>query len=85
MLTMAARGWRPALDSSRQYTAAWWVVAKVPFRCTRTTASKSSSDMEKSMASRTMPALLTSTSSRPNSSTAWRTRLDAPAQSATSS
>ncbi len=82
---MAARGWRPALDSSRQYTEAWWVVAKVPFKCTRTTESKASSVMEKSMPSRTMPALLTSTSRRPNSSTAWRTMLAAPAQSATSS
>ena len=50
--------------------AAWFDGAHVPLRCTRITASKSASDMFQMAASRTMPALLTSTSSRPQVSTA---------------
>ena len=42
----------------------------VPYRCTLTTASKSSGDIENIILSRRMPALFTSTSRRPNASIA---------------
>ena len=56
----------PALACSRQWAAAKRVGTKWPFRCTSTTSSHSSSVIDTSMRSRRMPALLTSTSSRPN-------------------
>ncbi len=80
-----ARGWLPAFDCSRQYTAAWCDGAHVPLRCTRITESKSSSVIEKIMRSRRIPALFTSTSSLPNVSIAWWTMARAPSKSATSS
>ena len=49
------------------------------------TESNSSSAIVKIILSRRMPALLTSTSRRPNASTADSTMLFAPAKSATSS
>src|SRR5215212_6311691 len=63
----------PAFDRSRQWAAAWRVGQKWPFRCTPTTASHSASDIENTIRSRRMPALLTSTSRRPNASTASAT------------
>ena len=62
----------PFLCSSRQYAAAWRQRLKVPFRCTAMTESKSSSLMLKSMRSRRMPALFTTTCSAPHLSiAAW--------------
>ena len=75
---------RPS-TGARQYSAAWRVAAKWPFRCTRMTASHSSSLVVKSMRSRTKPALFTSTSSPPNVSIAVCTSRCAPSQSAMSS
>ena len=74
----------PAFDRSRQWATAWRVGAKWPFRWTRITASHSSSEVLANMRSRRKPALLTSTSSRPNASTAVATSASAWAQSATS-
>ena len=70
VLMIAARGWRPSLDSLRQYCEAWLIVLKAPYMCTFTTESKSSGDIENIILSRRMPALLTKMSSRPNASIA---------------
>src|SRR5213593_995533 len=68
----------PFLCSSRQYSHAWRHMLKVPFRCTATTASQSSSAMLKIIRSRRMPALLTTMSSLPKVSSAhWTMRLAA--------
>ena len=75
---------RPS-TAPRQYSVAWRVGAKWPFRCTRITASHSSSLVVNTMRSRTKPALLTSTSSPPNVSIAVCTSRRAPSQSAMSS
>ena len=75
----------PALLSSRQWRTAAWVGANVPLRCTRITESQSASVMPQMVASRAMPALLTTMSRRPNSSMAWATMRAAPSTSATSS
>src|SRR5215831_8033402 len=75
----------PALLRSRQYAAARWTVQNVPRRWTRMTPSQSSGVMLTSMRSRRMPALATTTSSRPNASSAVCTRRRAPSQSAQSS
>ena len=85
VLTMRACTSSPALVRSRQCCTAQRLGAKWPFRCTRTTASHSSSVADTNMRSRTTPALLTTTSSRPNASMAASTRCWAPSQSATSS
>src|SRR4051794_7249399 len=73
----------PRLHASRQYAQACRVIAKVPLRWTATTASNSSSVMETSIRSRTIPALLTTTSSRPNRATVFSTSACVPAQSVT--
>ncbi len=73
-----------ALDRARQCAAAKWVVLKWPFRWTRITESHSSSDIEKTIRSRRMPALLTRMSSCPNSATANSTSSRACWWSATS-
>ncbi len=73
----------PALARSRQYAAAHRAGANVPRRWTLITASHSSAVMFTSMRSRRMPALLISTSRRPNDSTAVLMRRWAPSQSAT--
>ena len=78
MLTIEALGWRPSLDSLRQYAEACCIVLKAPYMWTFTTASKSSGDIENIILSRRMPALFTSTSSRPNASIAVLTMLPAP-------
>ena len=65
---MRASGARPAFDSLRQCSAAWRARQKWPFRCTRSTASHSSSPHDTNMRSRTKPALLTTTSRRPKRS-----------------
>ena len=70
VLMMRASSLSPALARSRQCAAAWRATQKCPFRCTRTTASHSSSEVLTNMRSRTKPALLTTTSSRPNASSA---------------
>ena len=75
----------PAFARSRQYSAACRMVANVPRRCTRITASHSSIVMLASIRSRRMPALFTTMSRAPNASTAVRTRRRAPSQSETSS
>ena len=62
---MRASTLAPALAWSRQWAAAWRATAKWPLRCTRTTASHSSSAALANMRSRTKPALLT-TASRPS-------------------
>jgi len=80
---IAARGWRPSFDSLRQYAEAWCIVLKAPYRCTLTTESKSSGDIENIILSRRIPALLTSTSSRPNASIAEPMMFLAPSKSAT--
>src|SRR5258708_737564 len=85
VLTMRASTASPFLAHARQYTEAWRVTAKWPFRCTRMTASHSSSLVVKSMRSRTKPALFTSTSRRPKVSIAVCTSARAPSQSAMSS
>src|ERR671918_538026 len=82
---MRASTGSPALERSRQCSAANRPTAKWPLRWTRTTASHSSSPEDTNMRSRTNPALLTTTSSPPKASTAVRTRRRAPSQSATSS
>ena len=56
--------------SDRQCADANFVVLNVPFRWTRMTSSHSCSVMLKTIRSRRMPATLTRTSSRPNSSMA---------------
>ena len=63
----------PALCCSRQYALAWRATLKVPFRCTATTASQSSSLMLKIMRSRRMPALFTTMLSLPKLSIAQST------------
>src|SRR5689334_22717340 len=68
----------PAFRRSRQCAAACRSVAKCPFRWTCTTASHSSSVIETTMRSRRIPALLTSTSSRPQTPTAVSTSDRAP-------
>ncbi len=73
----------PRLASSRQWEQACLVIEKVPLRCTAMTASKSSSVMENSILSRRMPALLTTTSSRPNSVAARVISFSVAAQSVT--
>ena len=85
LFTMAALGWSPAFDWPRQYTDAWCIVFHVPFRCTRMTASKSASAIVKSILSRRMPALFTSTSRRPKASSAVPMMFWAPLKSETSS
>src|SRR5690606_6682305 len=71
VLTMRASTGDPvALARSRHHAAAWRDTQKWPFRCTRTTASHSSSEHDTNMRSRTKPALLTTTSRPPNTSTA---------------
>src|SRR3984885_6547229 len=80
MIRLCASG----LRSLRQYELACRTVLKVPFMCTRTTASHSSSVMLKTIRSRRMPATFTSTSSRPKVSMAWRIRPSAASKSATS-
>ena len=60
--------------SERQCAAANFVVLNVPLRWTRITSSHSASVMLKTIRSRRMPATLTSTSRRPNSSMAERIR-----------
>src|SRR3954452_23646588 len=75
----------PAFAWSRHHPAACRSVQKCPRRCTRMTASHSSTDIVVSIRSRRNPALLTSTSSRPNASSAVCTSRPAPSQSATSS
>jgi hypothetical protein len=65
---------RPPSPCSRIRTAAARVQVKVPRRWVVMTASKSSSVIFHNVVSRRMPALLTSTSSRPNSSTARSAR-----------
>src|SRR5262252_2496124 len=60
----------PALCCSRQYAHAWRATLKLPFRCTPTTASQSSSLMLKTMRSRRIPALFTTMLSLPKLSTA---------------
>src|SRR5947208_1518225 len=84
LMMRASTGW-PALARSRQYATAWRLGPNVPRRWTRITSSHSSGSMLKSIRSRRMPALLTSTSSRPNESSAVWTRRRAPSQSDTSS
>src|SRR4051794_32345105 len=64
---------------------AWRTGQNTPRRCTRITASHSSTDMFTSIRSRTMPALHTTVSSAPNVSIACATRRPAPSQSLTSS
>ncbi len=73
-----------ALDRARQCADAKWVVLKCPFRCTRMTESHSSSDIEKTIRSRRMPALLTRMSSFPNSPIARSTSSRARSRSETS-
>ena len=68
VFTTAARIVSPALVRSRQRAHAWWVVAKVPFRWTRMTESKSSSDMDTIILSLMIPALLTKMSWPPKAS-----------------
>ena len=63
---MRASTARPALAWSRQWAAAWRATAKWPLRCTRTTASHSSSAALANMRSRTKPALFTTASRPPN-------------------
>ena len=75
---------RPALAWSRQYDAACRIVAKWPLRCTRITASHSSSAALTSIRSRRNPALFTSTSSPPNVSIACWIICCALSKSATS-
>ena len=82
-LTIDARGWRPSFDSFRQYTDAWCMVLNVPYMCTLTTESNSSGVIENIILSRRMPALFTSTSSRPNASIAVLMMFPAPSYSAT--
>ena len=67
--------------SDRQCADANLVVLNVPFRWTRMTSSHSCSVMLKIIRSRRMPATLTSTSSRPNSSIAVPIRPSAAAKS----
>src|ERR1700716_2414943 len=85
VLMIAASTGVPSLDFSRQYTAAWWHMHHVPRRCTRITASKSSTLMLKIIRSRKMPALLTTTSNVPHCSIAASMRCLAPSKSETSS
>src|SRR5205807_180659 len=73
----------PFLCSSRQYSDAWRHMLNVPFRCTATTASQSSSAMLKIIRSRRMPALLTTMLSLPNVSRAHSTMRLAALKSAT--
>src|SRR5437867_1290683 len=73
----------PFLCSSLQYSEAWRHMLKVPFRCTATTASQSSSAMLKIIRSRRMPALLTTMLSLPKVSSAHWTRRLAALKSAT--
>src|SRR6478609_4019029 len=75
----------PDFCCSRQNAPAARVGAKCPLRCTRITASHSSSDVLTTIRSRRNPALFTSTSRPPNASIAVCTRCCAPCQSATSS
>ena len=77
--------WRPALDSARQYSTARFTGQKVPRRCTRITASQSSTVMFTNMRSRTMPALVTTVSRPPKVSMAASIREPAPSQSLMSS
>src|SRR5574338_384505 len=65
VLTMRASTARPAFDSARQWSHARRETQKWPRRCTRTTASHSSSEQLTNMRSRTKPALFTTASSRP--------------------
>ena len=83
LMTRATR-WRPSLASARQYAPACRSGAKWPLRCTRMTASHSSSEVLTSIRSRTNPALLTRMSSPPNVSIACWTIAAAASKSATS-
>src|SRR5579871_5094735 len=85
VLTMRAATGEPALACALQYSTAWRVMANVPLRWTRMTASHSSSAIDTIMRSRTMPALLTTVSRRPHRSMAAATRWAAPSQLLTSS
>ena len=85
VLMMRASTGAPAFDCARQYSLACRVGAKCPLRCTRMTASHSSSAAVNNIRSRRKPALLTSTSSPPNVSSARCTSACAPSQSAMSS
>ena len=67
------------------YGAAWRAQLNVPFMCTATTASKSSSLILTSERSRTMPALFTRMSIWPNSSIAVSMIRPAPSKSVTES
>jgi len=72
-----------SFDVARQYAAAKREGAKWPLRWTSITASHSASSMLKLILSRRMPALLMSTSRRPNVSTACWTSASAPFQDET--
>ena len=85
VLMMRASTASPAFDRSRHQAAACRDTQKWPFRCTRTTASHSSSEHDTNIRSRTKPALFTTTSSPPNTSIVVSTSRWAPAQSAMSS
>src|SRR5918995_485295 len=74
----------PAWCWSRQYAAAHRVGAAWPFMWTRTTSSKSNSDMLTIVVSRRIPALLTTMSRSPYDSTASSTTERAPSQLAMS-
>ena len=62
----ASRGLPGLAAASRQYPIAWRTGQNSPRRCTRITASHSSTDMFTIMRSRTMPALHTTVSRPPN-------------------
>ena len=66
VVTIRASRGLPALCSSRQYPIAWRTGQNSPRRCTRITASHSSTDMFTIIRSRTMPALHTTVSRPPN-------------------
>src|SRR3954465_928023 len=85
VLMMRASTSSPALERSRQCAEACRSGQKWPRRCTRMTASHSSTDIPASIRSRRKPALLTSTSSRPYVSMAVWMSAAAPSQSAMSS
>ena len=63
--SLMQRELRDCWSKLRRHDDVRCIVFHVPFRCTRMTESKSSSDIVKIILSRKMPALFTSTSSRP--------------------
>src|SRR4051794_9151204 len=83
VLTIRASTGPSAFARSRQYAAAWREGANVPRRWTAITASHSAGSMLTSIRSRRIPALLTSTSRRPNASIARATIAPASSKSAT--